>query len=250
MTTQTTLAFALILATSAVACSSSSPESGPGETRSDNPAPFDPDASYDPLISADDLSATIDNPLFPAPVGAKWVYEAETEDGLERIEISVDAETKDVYGAAARVVRDTVTVDGELVEDTWDWYAQDGAGNVWYLGEDTCEYEAGECVDHVGAWEAGVGGALPGVVMLAKPEVGVEYRQEFLEGEAEDYAEVVSMNETVTVPAGTFEGCMKTRDRSTLDPELDELKYYCAGVGTVLVEEGDVRVELLEYSGL
>lgn len=213
-------------------------------------APFDPGTPFAPLVQPANLSPAVDNPLFPAPVGARWVLEADTPDGRERIEIVVEAEGRTVWGAQARVVRDTVTIDGQLAEDTWDWYAQDAAGNVWYLGEDTREYENGVVTCNCGAWEAGVNGALPGVVMLGDPTIGDVYRQEFLAGEAEDVAEVISVTESVTVAAGTFEGCLKTRDRSAIDPELDEYKYYCPGVGNVLVEEGDVRVELVEYSGL
>jgi len=223
---------------------------GCGSESHDVPAPFDPDKPYEPDVDPAGLSVEITNALFPAPVGASWVYEAETDEGVERIEVSVDAETTDVFGTTARVVRDTVYVDDEMVEDTWDWYAQDEAGHVWYLGEDTFEYENGEVVCSCGAWEWGVDDALPGVVMLADPQVGDIYRQEFLEGEAEDYGEVVSIDETVEVVAGTFTNCIKTRDRSALDPSLDEFKYYCPGIGTVLVEEPDVREELIEYSGL
>jgi hypothetical protein len=236
---------ALALPVLVLACSDD-----PGGQDDSLPAPLDLGQPYEPRIAAGELSADVTNALFPAPVGATWVFEADTPDGLERIEIEVEAETVDVWGATARVVRDTAFLDGEMVEDTWDWFAQDGAGNVWYMGEDTAEYEDGEVVSREGAWEAGVDGALPGVVMLGGPRLGDEYRQEFLEGEAEDYGEVLSLDESVTVPAGSWTGCLKTRDRSVIDPELDELKYYCPGVGTVLVEEGDVRVELLEYDGL
>jgi hypothetical protein len=225
------------------ACTDSDPGPDPGDSL---PAPFDPARPYEPRITAEELSADITNPLFPAPVGATWVYEAQTDEGLERIEIEVEAETKDVWGTTARVVRDTAFLDGEMIEDTWDWFAQDGDGNVWYMGEDTQEYENGTVVSNEGAWEAGVDGALPGIVMLGDPQVGDEYRQEFFEGEAEDWGQVVSIDESVDVEAGSWTGCVKTRDRSVLDPELDEFKYYCDGAGTVLVEEGDVRVELIE----
>jgi len=225
------------------ACSSSS-------SKSTNPAPYDPSTPFVPQVSPEDLQATVNNPLFPLPLGARWVYEAETPDGLERIEVIVKHEPKDVWGTTATSVQDTVTVDGEIVEDTTDWYAQDSDGHVWYMGEDTCEFEDGECVLHAGAWTAGVDGALPGVVMLDDPQLDDVYRQEYYEGEAEDYAIVVSLDETVEVPAGSFTNCLKTRDKSAIDPTLDEFKYYCPGIGNVLVEEGDVRVELVEYSGL
>ena len=214
------------------------------------PAPLDPGSTYQPDVTASELSPEVTNRFFPLPVGARWVYEATSPDGVERIEVTVEAETRLVNGATARVVRDTVTFNDEVIEDTWDWYAQDPEGNVWYLGEDTAEYEMGMVVSTAGAWEWGVNGALPGVVMLGAPERRATYRQEYLVGEAEDFAEVESLDETVTVQAGTFLHCLKTHDQSVIDTTLDEHKYYCDGVGTVLVDEGDVREELVEYSGV
>ncbi len=246
------LGYAWAVGLAGVACGSTAEPSLPMET-DDIPAAFDVSQSYEPGVVAEDLATEITNTLFPNPIGATWTYEAETEDGLERIEIVVEGETYDVAaGVVARVVRDTSYFDDVLAEDTRDWYGQDAAGNVWYLGEDTAEYDAsGEVSSTAGSWEWGVSRALPGVVMLAEPREGDVYRQEYFEAEAQDFAEVVSTDEAVTVPAGSFEGCIKTRDRSVLDPELDEFKYYCAGVGNVLVEEGgDVRVELIEFSGL
>jgi hypothetical protein len=240
---------AVVLALGAPACGSDDDPEPLPVSGGEGPAPFDPGQVYEPDVTAAGLAVEVTNPLFPAPVGAAWVYEADTDEGLERIDITVEAATHDVWGTTARVVRDTVLLDGEMVEDTRDWYAQDAAGNVWYLGEDTYEYENGQVICACGAWTAGEDGALPGVVMLGQPAVGDVYRQEYLVGEAEDVAEVVSTTASVTVPAGSFSGCLETRDRSAIDPELDEYKYYCPGVGLVLVEEDDVRVELIEYSG-
>ncbi|MCA9706466.1 MAG: hypothetical protein KDK70_11505 [Myxococcales bacterium] len=190
----------------------------------------------------------IDNPYFPLPVGATWVLEAQSDEGLERISIEVLAETREIQGVTATVVRDTVTLDGEVVEDTWDWYAQDSEGNVWYLGEETCEFENGMCVSMTGAWEWGVDGALPGIIMKANPTVdGERYYSEYYVGEAEDAAEVIEAGVSVTVSAGTFEDCIVTHETSTLDLMLDERKYYCPGIGNVLVEEPDLDEELVEY---
>ena len=86
--------------------------------------------------------------------------------------------------------------------------------------------------------------------MLGRPRVGARYRQEYLAGEAEDFADVIELDVSVSVAAGQFEGCVRTHDQSVIDPELDEIKTYCPGVGNVLVEEGDVREELVEYAGL
>jgi hypothetical protein len=205
---------------------------------------------WEVTVTPEDFVTGIDNPLMPLVVGASWTYEAETEDGLEVISVEVLAETKEVWGVTATVVRDTVNVDGELTEDTWDWFAQDVDGNVWYLGEETCEYEDDVCIDTGGAWEAGVDGALPGIAMLADPQVGDAYYQEYYEGEAEDYGEVVSIDASADVPAGSWSNCITTRDTTKLDPDVEELKTYCEGIGVVLEEEEDTRVELVSFSGL
>lgn len=203
-----------------------------------------------PDVSQATFVEDVNNTFFPLPTGATWAYEEETEDGLVRIDVEVLSGTRDINGVQATRVRDTETLDGILVEDTEDWFAQDSEGNVWYLGEDTCEFEDGECVDTAGSWEWGREGALPGIIMKADPEVdGQRYYQEFFEGEAEDVGEVVDVGDSVTVPAGTFTGCVRTHDTSTLDPELDEFKTYCPGVGVVQTEEtGDIGEVLVESS--
>jgi hypothetical protein len=179
---------------------------------------------------------TIDNPYLTLAPGTTFTYESETEDGTEEDIVVVTDETKEILGVTATVVQDTVYLDGELIEDTFDWFAQDNEGNVWYLGEDTKEYENGQVVSTEGSWEAGVDGAEAGIVMLADPQVGDTYRQEWYPGNAEDAAEVISLNEEVTVPYGTFANCLQTREFSTLDPELNEYKYYCPDVGAVTQE--------------
>lgn len=244
------VATALLILTTA--CKDDAKETPPVDlpTSTDIPAGYDPATAYAVDLDPTTLSADVTNPLYPLPVGAKWVFRAETDEGLERTEVVVEAATRTVFGADARVVRDTVWLDGELIEDTYDWYAQDAAGNVWYLGEETAEYEDGEVTSTAGSWEAGVSGALPGVVMLAQPKVEDTYRQEFLVGEAEDVASVVAKDVSVEISAGSYSGCLKTLDTSTLERSLLEHKYYCPGVGVVLTEEDDVRDELVEVTGL
>jgi hypothetical protein len=215
-----------------------------------HPAPWDPDTAYESGLDVASLSPDVTNTLFPAPVGAQWVYEGHTEDGMERTEISVLEETKDVFGTTARVVRDTVYLEGELIEDTWDWYAQDADGNVWYLGEETYEYENGEKKCDCGSWESGVDGAQPGIVMLAAPKVGDAYRQEYYVNEAEDLAEIVELGVSITVAAGSFSDCIKTRDLSAIERDVEEFKTYCPGVGVVFEEApaDDETTELVEYT--
>jgi hypothetical protein len=190
----------------------------------------------------------VDNPYFPLPVGRVLTYEADTEDGLEIIVVEVLSDIKVVMGVTCVVVRDTVTLDGELVEDTFDWYAQDIDGNVWYMGEDSTEYENGVPVSKAGSWEAGVDGATAGIIMWgAFPPVGTSYRQEFYEGEAEDVGTILATDEMVDVPWGTFSGCLKTADTTPLEPDVYEEKYYAPGIGAVLeVDDEDVRTELVD----
>jgi hypothetical protein len=119
---------------------------------------------------------------------------------------------------------------------------------VWYFGEDTKEYENGEVVSTSGSWEAGVDGALPGIIMKAVPQVGDSYRQEYYAGEAEDMAEVLSLSETAAVASGSYENLLKTKEWTPLEPGLLEHKYYAAGIGMVLevvVEGGSGRIELV-----
>lgn len=218
--------------------------------------PVDPPPDGQPLLP--DVTQAVfvdgvDHAYLPMPAGATWVYEAQTPDGLERIEIEVLADRRDVNGVDTVQVKDTAFLDGVLREDTIDWYAQDDDGNVWYLGEETCEYEDDACVSTAGSWEYGVDGALPGFAMRAAPSVdGQPYMQENYPGEAQDVGEVISVDETIETPAGTFSDCARTHDTSLLDPELDENKLYCRGIGVVLVEENvdgeQVREQLIETS--
>src|SRR5687767_12522074 len=131
--------------------------------------------------------------------GTRWTYREIDEEGKEvAVVVTVSTETKKLAnGITARVVRDTVTEDDELIEDTVDWYAQDADGNVWYLGEDTAEFEGDKITTKSGSWEAGVDGALPGIMVPADAVDGMKYRQEYYAGEAEDNGEVLSVGEQV-----------------------------------------------------
>ena len=201
-----------------------------------------------PDLDPADFVARIDNPFLPYPPGGRWVYESKSSEGDERIVVTVTDRTKVVDGVRATVVRDRVTTpDGELIEDTFDWFAQDVDGNVWYLGEDTTAYGDGS-PSRAGSWEAGVDGARAGVVMPADPQVGDAYAQEYLEGEAEDEGEVLALDAKATVPFGRYTGLVKTADTTPLEPNVVEHKYYARGVGLVyeeMVSPGDDRVRLV-----
>src|SRR5688572_11484066 len=193
------------------------------------------------------FSAEIDHPFWPMQPGTVWVY----REGDQRVVVTVTDRTRTVMGVETRVVHDLVTEDGVPVEDTFDWYAQDDDGNVWYFGEDTTEFEEGEPAGHAGAWEAGVDGALPGILLPADPEVGMTYRQEHYAGEAEDRAEVLSLDADVAVPYGNFTGALQTEDTTPLEPDVVEHKFYVRDVGPVLalkVKGESGREELVAFT--
>ncbi len=202
---------------------------------------------YDPAVDPANFVKAISNRYLPLVPGTTRVYEANTEEGLERIEVTATRETREILGVLCTVVRDTVYLNDEVIEDTVDWFAQDKTGNVWYFGERSVEYEAGMIASLDGSWEAGVDGAKAGIVMKAKPRLGAPYRQEFALGDAEDLGQIIALNQTVSVVSGTFSGCVQTKDFTPIEPGAFEHKFYAPGVGSVLVVnvESGKRTELI-----
>jgi hypothetical protein len=231
----TTLAALALLAAGCGGGGTGAAESG-SLPQGDEPVNLDPS----------DFSTRIDNPFLPFLPGSKWVY----REGEQRVEVTVANRTKTIAGIEAVVVHDVVTEHGKLVENTFDWYAQDTTGNVWYLGEDTKEYEGGKVVSTKGTWEAGVDNAQPGIIMPAHPKVGMVYRQEYYKGEAEDAAEVLSLDKHVVVPYGSFDHVVMTKDYTPLEPKAVEHKYFARGIGQVLAVtlSGGEREELISFS--
>lgn len=177
---------------------------------------------------------TINNPYFPLVPGTTFVYNATKNGHAEHDEVFVTHDTKLILGVACVVVRDTVSIGGQVTEDTLDWYAQDKDGNVWYMGEDSKVYKKGVVVDTSGSWEAGVDGAQPGYIMEGHPQVGDAYRQEYYAGVAEDMAQVLSLTASVSVPYGSWNGnALQTKEWSPLEPNVIEQKFYAPGVGMV-----------------
>ncbi|MEW6401982.1 MAG: hypothetical protein AB1649_09290 [Chloroflexota bacterium] len=233
-----TLVLGLLIALTA--CSSAA-------TESPNPGPY----TFD--LTTADFVDVVDNPYYPLIPGTKWVYEAQFKDGtVERNEVEVLTDTRLVNGVTATVVHDIIFVEGEIAEETYDWYAQDKEGNVWYLGEDVDNYEGGVLSNHAGSWEWGVDGALPGVIMWADPSAhrNEEYFQEFYAGKAEDKGQVLSVAEEVSIPFGSFQNVLRTRDFSAIDPNLNENKFYASGIG--MIKEIDLatgeEVVLIEFN--
>jgi hypothetical protein len=225
-----------------------------------------------------DAPLEIDNQYFPQVAGAEFFFKAETPDGCEWSHVRVgpndapdEHPTKNItIGGDTLTVRTVAdfeyedeACDGpdpdELVEKTFDWYGQDDFDNVWYFGEDTqnCDLVNGQiqCNPGGGAWEAGVGGALPGIIMLGDPDSGERYRQEFAEGVAEDWAKVMNVNGHPVLRledafSGELGDCLVTKEWNDLSSGSIEQKTYCPEAdGLVLVEEHSgklVRFELVE----
>jgi hypothetical protein len=199
-----------------------------------------------------DFTTEIDNRYWPMAVDSRWVYrETDSEGTVQRVVVTVTDRTKRIAnGIEAVVVHDAVTENGVPTEVTDDWYAQDAVGNVWYLGENTTEYENGKPVSKSGSFEAGVDGAEPGIAVPANPQPGMTYRQEYYEGQAEDLGEVIALGEQAEVPAGHYEDVLMTRDTNPLEPKVLEFKFYAPGVGPVLattVSGGSDREELVSF---
>jgi hypothetical protein len=208
-------------------------------------------SGYSPVVDPSNFVSVIDNPYFPLEPGTVWRLRGLVEDGVEKERIRVTEDTKGILGVTTTVVKDVVRVDGEIAEFTLDWYAQDRDGNVWYFGEDTAEYKNGEVVSTGGSWEAGVDGALPGIIMNADPQVTDSFRQECYEGEAEDMFWVVATGGTRKVPAGTFENVVRTLEWTPLEPRIVVEKFHAAGVGLIAeraLSGGLEEVELLEMT--
>ncbi|HWZ82340.1 MAG TPA: hypothetical protein VNW47_06945 [Terriglobales bacterium] len=190
--------------------------------------------AYNPTIDPASFSSVIDNPYFPLKPGTTYIYEGPTSSGFIRTEFAVTTKTKLIDGVTCVEIHDQVFTDGELTEDTLDWFAQDKDGSVWYFGEDSDELVNGRISSLGGSWQGGLKGASPGIVMEAHPKAGDFYRQEFLLNTAEDSAGVLDLNQTATVPAGTFHHCLETEEVTGLEPGALEHKFYAPGVGNVL----------------
>lgn len=206
------------------------------------------DASFAPRLDASRFVSAVTNQFFPLVPGTTLRYRGTGRASNETTVTTVTNDTRMIMGIRAVVVHDQVFVGEVLKEDTFDWYAQDADGTVWYMGEDTKEYRDGRVASNEGSWEAGVNGAQPGVMMWADPaaHLGATYRQEYLAGVAEDMGKVIGVSASVSTPYGKFDGCVETEDTSPLEPNVRGRKFYCRGVGIVKeVESANETSELV-----
>jgi hypothetical protein len=196
-------------------------------------------------------SARVTNPWFPLKPGTMLVYRGVKDGKPARDVVIVRRAVATIDGVRCADVSDRLYLAGRLAERTTDWYAQDRDGNVWYFGEATAELDrAGKVVSREGSWQAGVAGALPGILMPAHPRVGQTGRQEYLKGHAEDHFGVVSLAAAVRVPFGAFRGALLTKEWTPLEPGVLDHKLYVRGIGTVrelTVRGGDERNVLVSF---
>jgi hypothetical protein len=210
---------------------------------------------YDPDSDPADFSSDINNTYFPLVQGQTYTYQSEdTEGNIQTIVVTVQGMTT-IDGFPCREVTDKVYegvgTAGNLLEDTIDWFSQDGEGNVWYFGESTIAFtyddEGNPTPSTEGSWKAGEDGAKPGMIMPSDPggQIDELYRQEFSLGTAEDLGRVIGTGESVTAGGVPYTGCLHTQDSTPLEPGVIEDKYYAPGVGLVLTLEPDGREELI-----
>ncbi len=219
-----------------------------GCQKSDLSAPTSTDITADILLGKIDPAEFIvpenfvegvTNPYFPLNVGDTMFFVLTGfEDGVyftEESYIAVTPDVKVITGINCVVVRDAVFQDGIIAEDTYDWYAEDKFGNLWYLGEDTKKYADDGSFSTVGSFEHGIDGATGGIQMLADPgaRIGHQYQQENYPGFAVDRAKIVNADATVTIGLGTFTGCLQIAETSPLAPGILGYKYYYPGLGQV-----------------
>jgi hypothetical protein len=201
-------------------------------------------ADYHPAIDPASFAAPTDNPYYPLVPGTTYRYVEKARGETSENEITVTRETKSILGVRCLTVHDVVVKDGEVTEETDHWIASDREGAVWSFGEATREISPAGAISTEGSWQAGVAGAQPGILMPANPSHGVTYRQGYSLGVAEDMAEVDALGDTVTVPAGQFSDCVRTREWSLLEAGT-EIRWYAKGVGFVRSESTGGEVSVL-----
>ena len=208
-------------------------------------APYNPAINPALFVNPAEIGKSIaPNPYFPLVRGRRLTYKS----GAEIINVEVTEETRVIQGVTCAVITDLVEEDGETIEDTIDWYAQDIYGNVWYFGELAENYVDGQLNNLAGSWTAGVDGAKAGIIIRAMPRIGEVYREEFSLGNAEDMAETLKLDGSATVPAAACNGdCLVTKNFTPIEPGKVDTKYYARGIGVILSikPETGQRTELI-----
>jgi hypothetical protein len=193
----------------------------------------------------------IDNPYLPLSPGTTLTYRGKVDGKNVTDVFAITNQTKLIEGVSARVIHDQVFRGGNLVEDTFDWFAQDAVGNVWYFGENTKELDHGTVISTEGSWEAGVNKANAGIFMPAHSAVGDFFKQEDAKDVAEDCTRIADLNASVSTPFVSSNQALKTEEFSLLEPGVLDNKYYVKGIGNVkeqTVQGGDDVLNLVSLT--
>ena len=178
-------------------------------------------------------ASQIDNPYVPLTPGTTLTYRGKVDGKTVTDVFAVTHATKQIEGVTATVIHDQVFQGSQLLEDTFDWFAQDANGNVWYFGEDTKELDHGTVISTEGSWQAGVNKANAGIFMPANPAVGDFFKQEDAKNVAEDCTRIVDLGASVATPYVSSNDALKTEEFSLLEPGVLDNKYYVKGIGNV-----------------
>jgi hypothetical protein len=189
--------------------------------------------TYAPVLNPANFVSVIDNPYFPLPVGRTLVYQGVKDGQSQTDTVTVTDQKKVILGITTTVVHDRATHNRTVIEDTFDYYAQDNQGTVWYLGEETTAFLPNGKTDTSGSFQAGVDGAQPGIIMEANPQIPDAYRQECFAGEAEDTAWVVATTGSVRVAYGKVRNILTTLEATQIEPGAYDQKIYGPGIGIV-----------------
>jgi len=188
-------------------------------------------------IDKQELASTGRNPYFVLEPGHYLVLRG----GDVELTITVLTETKMVDGVQTRVVEERETKAGKLFEISRNYFAISKRTNdVFYFGEDVDMYKGGKVVSHEGAWLSGVKGARFGLFIPGQPSVNARYYQEVAPGVAMDRAEIISLTDTVTTPAGEFKNCLRLKETTPLEPGVTGYKHYAPGIG--MVQDGALKL--------
>ena len=201
-----------------------------------------PPLVFDPTA----FQQSVDNPWFPLVPGTAFTLHERKGKKVSVNVVTVTAQTKLIQGVNCVVVHDTVSRDGALKEDTYDWFASDQYGNVWYFGEDTRQFRKNGDVIRAGSWQAGVAGAEASLLLPASGVIGAPFKPEGLPGGG--LSQVESFGDTVTVPMGTYSDTMRTGDWTSPESKFEK-KWYAKGVGFVRSESSNGEiVELISIT--
>ncbi len=196
--------------------------------------------SEDIQINKGDLASVGSNPYFKLTPGYTLVFQGKEKGKVVQNTIKVLDETKTVDGVETRVVEERELADNRLVEVSRNYFAiSKSTKTVYYFGEDVDDYDpSGTIIGHEGTWHAGIDKAKAGIMMLGSIENGERYYQEIAPKVAMDRAEVISVDETLSVPYGSYKKVIKIEETTPLEPDTKSFKLYAKGIG--LIKDGDL----------